>query len=214
MKITQRGLDVAEGPRDRAGREASGAGVLTMGRKSSLRRLPPEILQEVNRLLSEGRATLAEILEHLRGMGVETVSLSALGRQKQRIDKVAAKLRQSREMTEALVREIGPSVVEGQQGRLLVQTLRDLVFDHLATRVEEGDVDDPKALMALARTLKDMAQANRLDQDFEAKVRERVEKEVKAKLDKAVDEVTGDPENTALTPEELRAKLLEAYGGA
>uniref|UniRef100_UPI003AAB6E15 phage protein Gp27 family protein n=1 Tax=Bilophila wadsworthia TaxID=35833 RepID=UPI003AAB6E15 len=84
-----------------------------MGRKSSLRRLPPEILQEVNRLLSEGRATLAEILEHLRGMGVETVSLSALGRQKQRIDKVAAKLRQSREMTEALVREIGPSVVEG-----------------------------------------------------------------------------------------------------
>lgn len=59
-----------------------------------------------------------------------------------------------------------------------------------------------------------MAQANRLDQDFEAKVRERVEKEVKAKLDKAVDEVTGDPENTALTPEELRAKLLEAYGGA
>ena len=185
-----------------------------MGRKSSLRRLPPEILQEVNRLLSEGRATLAEILEHLRGMGVETVSLSALGRQKQRIDKVAAKLRQSREMTEALVREIGPSVVEGQQGRLLVQTLRDLVFDHLATRGEEGDVDDPKALMALARTLKDMAQANRLDQDFEAKVRERVEKEVKAKLDKAVDEVTGDPENTALTPEELRAKLLEAYGGA
>ena len=105
-------------------------------------------------------------------------------------------------------------MVEGQQGRLLVQTLRDLVFDHLATRVEEGDVDDPKALMALARTLKDMAQANRLDQDFEAKVRERVEKEVKAKLDKAVDEVTGDPENTALTPEELRAKLLEAYGGA
>ena len=185
-----------------------------MGRKSSLRRLPPEILQEVNRLLSEGRATLAEILEHLRGMGVETVSLSARGRQKQKIDKVAAKLRQSREMTEALVREIGPSVVEGQQGRLLVQTLRDLVFDHLATRVEEGDVDDPKALMALARTLKDMAQANRLDQDFESKVRERVEKEVRAKLDRAVDEVAGNPENTALTPGELRAKLLEAYGGA
>ena len=106
-----------------------------MGRKSSLRRLPPEILQEVNRLLSEGRFTLAEILEHLRGMGVETVSRSALGRQKQKIDRIAAKLRQSREMTETLVKEIGPSVVEGQQGRLLVQTLRDLVFDHLAARV-------------------------------------------------------------------------------
>lgn len=185
-----------------------------MGRKSSLRRLPPEIFQEVNRLLSEGRFTLDEILEHLRNMGVDTVSRSALGRQKQKIDKIAAKLRQSREMTEALVKEIGPSVAEGQQGRLLVQTLRDLVFDHLAARVEEGDLGDPKSLMALARTLKDMAQANRLDQDFEARVREQVEKEVKTKLDKAVDEVTADPESATLTPEELRAKLLEAYGGA
>ena len=166
-----------------------------MGRKSSLRRLPPEILQEVNRLLSEGRATLAEILEHLRGMGVETVSLSALGRQKQRIDKVAVKLRQSREMTEALVREIGPSVVEGQQGRLLVQTLRDLVFDHLAARVEEGDVDDPKALMA---------QANRLDQDFEAKVRERVQKETV----KAVEDSAREAGLSAETVEAIKGRIL------
>lgn len=175
-----------------------------MGRKSSLRRLPPEILQEVNRLLSEGRFTLAEILEHLRGMGIETVSRSALGRQKQKIDKIAAKLRQSREMTEALVKEIGPSVVEGQQGRLLVQTLRDLVFDHLAARVEEGDVDDPKALMALARTLKDMAQANRLDQDFEAKVRERVQKETV----RAVEDATREAGLSAETVEAIKSRIL------
>lgn len=180
-----------------------------MGRKSSLRRLPPEILQEVNRILSEGRLTLDELLEHLRGMGVDTISRSALGRQKQRIDKVAAKLRQSREMTEALVREIGPSVVEGQQGRLLVQTLRDLVFDHLAARVEEGDVDDPKALMALARTLKDMAQANRLDQDFESKVKERVEKEVVGKLEVAAKQAeTEEP-----TAQAAFARVLAIYKG-
>ena len=175
-----------------------------MGRKSSLRRLPPEILQEVNRLLSEGRFTLAEILEHLRGMGVETVSRSALGRQKQKIDRIAAKLRQSREMTETLVKEIGPSVVEGQQGRLLVQTLRDLVFDHLAARVEEGDVDDPKALMALARTLKDMAQANRLDRDFETKVRERVQKETV----KAVEDSAREAGLSAETVEAIKGRIL------
>ena len=185
-----------------------------MGRKSSLRRLPPEILQEVNRLLSEGRFTLDEILAHLRGMGVDTISRSALGRQKQRIDKVAAKLRQSREITVSLVQELGANSTEGEQGRLLVETLRGMIFDHLEARIEDGDLGDPKSFMALARTLKDMAQANRLDQDFETKVRERVEKEVKAKLDKAVDAVTGDPESAVLTPAELRAKLLEAYGGA
>ena len=92
-----------------------------MGRKSALRRLPPEILGEINRILSEGRLTLDELLEHLRSLGVEGISRSALGRQKQKIDKVAAKLRQSREIVDALVEKTGPSTAEGKQGRLLVQ---------------------------------------------------------------------------------------------
>ncbi len=183
-----------------------------MGRKSTLRRLPAEIQTEINRILSEGRLTLDELVEHLRGIGVEGVSRSALGRQKQKIDRMAAKLRQSREMTEALVREVGPSATEGEQGRLLVKALRGLVMDHLANLDDEEA--DPKSFMAIARALKDMAQANRLDQDFEAKVRERIERELKAKLDQAVDDVTGDPENAGISPEELKAKLLEAYGGA
>ncbi|WP_418978341.1 phage protein Gp27 family protein, partial [Bilophila wadsworthia] len=91
-----------------------------------------------------------------------------------------------------------------QQGRLPVQTLRDLVFDHLAARVEEGDVDDPKALMALARTLKDMAQANRLDQDFEAKVRERVQKETV----KAVEDTAREAGLSAETVEAIKGRIL------
>ena len=125
-----------------------------MGRKSTLRRLQPEIQAEINRILSEGRLTLDELLEHLRGIGVEGVSRSALGRQKQKIDKIAAKLRQSREMTEALVREIGPAVEEGQQGRLLVEVLRRLVFDHLEKRLtsedEESQDIDNQGLFFLA----------------------------------------------------------------
>lgn len=37
-----------------------------MGRKSTLRRLQPEIQAEINRILSEGRLALDELLEHLR----------------------------------------------------------------------------------------------------------------------------------------------------
>lgn len=175
-----------------------------MGRKSSLRRLPPEILQEVNRLLSEGRFTLDELLEHLRGMGVETVSRSALGRQKQRIDKVAAKLRQSREITASLVQELGANSTEGEQGRLLVETLRGMIYDHLEARIVEGELGDPKSFMALARTLKDMAQANRLDQDFEAKVRERVQKETV----RAVEDATREAGLSAETVEAIKSRIL------
>lgn len=186
-----------------------------MGRKSSLRRLPPEIFQEVNRLFSEGRFTLDEILEHLRNMGVDTVSRSALGRHKQQVDKVLEKLRQTREFAETIAQKLGPEAVEGKQGRALVQLLSALAGDYMMRRLNEPDGDtEAKEIMALARAVKDASQASRYSQDFEMKLREQVEKEVKAKLDKAVDEVTADPENAALTPGELRAKLLEAYGGA
>lgn len=175
-----------------------------MGRKSSLRRLPPEVLQEVNRILSEGRLTLDELLVHLRGMGVDTISRSALGRQKQRIDKVAAKLRQSREITASLVQELGANSTEGEQGRLLVETLRGMIYDHLEARIVEGEPGDPKSFMALARTLKDMAQANRLDQDFEAKVRERVQKETV----KAVEDSAREAGLSAETVEAIKGRIL------
>ena len=178
-----------------------------MGRKSTLRRLPPEIRAEINRILSEGRLTLDELLEHLRSIGVEGVSRSALGRQKQKIDKIAAKLRQSREMTEALVREIGPAVEEGQQGRLLVEVLRRLVFDHLEKRLtsedEESQDIDNQGFFFLAKAIKEMSQANRLDQDFEAKVRERVQKETI----KAVETSAREAGLSAATGEAIKSRI-------
>lgn len=186
-----------------------------MGRKSSLRRLPPEVLAEINRLISDGRFTLDEILEHLRNMGVDSVSRSALGRQKQRIDKVAAKLRQSREMTETLVREIGPEVAEGQQGRILVEVLRKLVFDHLEKRLtseeEDGQDIDNEGFFFLAKALKEMSQANRLDQDFETKVRERATREAEKKLDAAAARVA--KEAAGLTPQQALERVRAIYRG-
>ena len=184
-----------------------------MGRKSTLRRLQPEIQAEINRILSEGRLTLDELLEHLRGIGVEGVSRSALGRQKQKIDKIAAKLRQSREMTEAL--EIGPAVEEGQQGRLLVEVLRRLVFDHLEKRLtsedEESQDIDNQGFFFLAKAIKEMSQANRLDQDFEAKVRERIQKETEKKLDAAASRAAA--ESSGLTPEQALERMKAIYRG-
>ena len=58
--------------------------------------------------------------------------------------------------------------------------------------------------MALARTLKDMAQANRLDQDFETKVRERIQKETV----KAVEDVTREAGLSAETVEAIKSRIL------
>ncbi|MGN0008684.1 MAG: DUF3486 family protein [Desulfovibrionaceae bacterium] len=177
-----------------------------MGRKSTLRRLPPEIQTEINRILSEGRLTLDELLEHLRGIGVEGVSRSALGRQKQKIDKVAAKLRQSREIVETLVEKTGPSTAEGKQGRLLVEILRKLVYDHLEKNLLGGEEDGPdnEGFFFLAKALKEMSQAARLEQDFEAKIHDRIQKETI----KAVETSAREAGLSAETVEAIKSRIL------
>lgn len=167
-----------------------------MGRKSSLRRLPEEILEEVNRLLSGNRATLDEILSHLRGLGVDQVSRSALGRHKQRLDKVLDRLRQSREIADTIAQKLGPDAVEGRQGRALVQLLSALAGDYLMRRLDSPEDDmEAKELMALARAVKDASQASRYSQDYELKIREQVEKEVKSKLEAAARQAAGQAED-------------------
>lgn len=153
-----------------------------MGRKSRIKRLPPAIQEEIRRILAEGRLTLDELLQHLRGIGVEEVSRSALGRRKQEIDKLAAKLSESREITETLAAALGPAMSGGRQGRLLVEILRKLIFDLLRKfLLDEGEKDyseqDYATFYLLARTLRELSQTARLEQDFEAKIRERVQHE-------------------------------------
>ena len=181
-----------------------------MARVSTLRRLPPEILREINRLLSGGQHTLDEIVAYLRGMGVDSVSRSALGRQKQKLEKVAARLRQNREAMEALTREFGASFAEGEQGRRLVEILRSIAYDVMAAKISDEDVD-PRQVMALGRALKDMAQAARLDQDFEEKVAERIRREAERRLDAAAERAAA--ESDGLTPQEALERVKAIYRG-
>lgn len=156
-----------------------------MPRKSSIKTLPPEILAEVNRILAEGTTTLDEIVAHLGQLG-HPRSRSALGRHKQQLDNVAEKLRRSRDMANALVREIGPGATEGKTGRLLVEILQNIAFDFLLKKADGDQADDDEELGSqdfffLGKALKEMAQAQKIDVDRELKIRAEVIKEVVAK---------------------------------
>ncbi len=144
-----------------------------MARRSTIKTLPKEILAEVNRLLIEGVATLDEIVAHLRKLE-HPRSRSALGRYKKHFDRVAARIQQSREMAEALVAELGPAAAEGKTGRMLVEILQNLTFNHLLNRVEDEDGTSAKDLMMLSRALREMAAAGKLDVDREVKIRKEI----------------------------------------
>ena len=85
--------------------------------------------------------------------------------------------------------------------------LRKLVYDHLEAQLlegEDGEGLDNQGVFFLAKSLKEMSQAARLEQDFEAKVRERVQKETV----KAVEDTAREAGLSAETVEAIKGRIL------
>lgn len=162
-----------------------------MPRKSSIQMLPKDVLARLNAQIADGTRTLDQLVAWLDEQGHER-SRSALGRHAQKIEQVQARLRQSREITEAVTAELGDASTQGKQGRLLVEMTRTLVFDMLV-KLQELDENgdpamlDPKSVAFLGKGLAELGRALRLDQDFETKVRDQVAKEEREAAAKRAD---------------------------
>ena len=187
-----------------------------MPRKSTIPTLPPELLAEVNRILADDIWSLDELVAYLREAGHER-SRSALHRHKQRQERVAKRLRQSREMATALVHEIGPSVMEGKTGRMLVEILQSMVFDHMLNRVEAGDGEDGDAddmssqdFFFLAKSIKELASASKLTTDQEMKLRQTFVDQAIAIVDEVNEEAKqgGESGLSAEAIERLKREML------
>lgn len=185
-----------------------------MAQKSSIEtQLSDEDKNALNKMIASGQHTLDSLLGWLRDMGYG-ISRSALGRHSQKVEAVGAKLRESRAMTEALVKELGPDITEGKQGRLLVEVLRSLVFDHLSKQMDAGEGDDgfeAGDFFFLAKALKEMASANKIDLDRELKIREDAEKKAKVAAAEAIEQMAQEENEKGLsrdTVEAIKARIL------
>jgi len=174
-----------------------------MARRSSIRKLPPELRAEIDRLLADGRYTIREITEHLRSMGAE-VSKSAVHRYSQHFEEVAKDIRVAREMAAAIGREL-EDVPEGDAGRLLVESLQVLIFRARAQMLESGDID-PGELQKLAMAARDLSTAFKSHVETEIRIRERA----KAAKDAAREAEAAAHEQGLSTPtiEMIKARIL------
>lgn len=152
-----------------------------MPRKSSIKTLPEAVLARLNFMLAEGVTTLDDVVAWLDDQG-HPRSRSAVGRYKANLDKVAARLRESREITEALTKELGSAAAQGKQGRLLVEMARGVVFD-LLMKIQDADGEGISSMdvALLGKGLAELGRALRFDQDFETKIREQVANEEREK---------------------------------
>jgi hypothetical protein len=145
-----------------------------MARKSSIRMLPDDLRKEIDRLLSDGRFTIAQVAEHMRSLGAD-VSKSAVHRYSQDFERVAQDIRLAREMAQAIGREL-EAVPDGDSGRLAIESLQALLL-RARMQLASGDELDVNALAQLSRAAKDLQSALKSNVDVEIKVRERAAKD-------------------------------------
>lgn len=169
-----------------------------MGRASTVDALPEEVRSEIGRLLTQG-ATIDTILAHLRALHGGAPSRSALGRHVKKMAHVGERLRRSREVAEALVRELGDAGAS-KTAQLNIELLHGAVFDlfNNADPDGTGSVDkdglaalagNPEGVMMLAKALDHLTRASKTDVEFVAQVETRAAEKARKAAAAAVETV-------------------------
>lgn len=173
---------------------------------SKIDQLPDDTIARIKAYLAKRRRSVDEFLAFLtEEIGLEIARSSAHYYQ-QKEEKVRQRLRQSGQMTEALGRELGEAALQGKQGRLLVEMARTFVFDFMVKLDEVGAKGlTAKDIADLGRGLAYLSQSQRLDQEFEKRIREE-EREKAAKVAKSAAKKAG------LSPEAIAQIEREVLG--
>ncbi|WP_215762843.1 DUF3486 family protein [Acetobacter sp. P1H12_c] len=158
-----------------------------MARPSSIDQLEPEIREEIGRLRGGGH-TIDEILAALRELGAEDISRSALGRHVKNMEQIGAKLRHSRNIAEALVRQLGDAPAS-RSAQLNIELLHSVILD-LNLASEDADADglaalkgNPEGIMLLAKAIDHLTKSSKADIENQKAIEERVEARVRKETD-------------------------------
>lgn len=191
-----------------------------MPRKSSVKSLPVGVVKAINFQLEKEHLTLDHLVEWLQREHGFEISRSALGRYSKEYGDLRAELTKTREIAESFARELGPENVSGKQGALLVEMMHTMLMRFMQDEISApGPLDDDKAalstknFMELCRAIKDVASANRLNQDYEVKLRAQISQEEREKAASAVDAAVsesgkGGPGMSAELVEQIKHKIL------
>lgn len=164
-----------------------------MSVRSSVKRLPDSVRGPLEGWLKEfiaGRLSLDEVTERLGqlldflGMDPGTApSRSSIHRYSQSMEKVIERIQRSKELTDLMAEQLGPSVADGKGVQVMIQAVQGLAYDLLST-IEEGTAVDPKAIHDLAKAAHHMAAAQKTDADRALKIEAEVRRKAAADVQK------------------------------
>lgn len=160
-----------------------------MGQKSAVDRLPEDLRKKLIELLKRPDVTQLEIVDAINAeAGEPLISKSSLNRYAVRMKKFAEKNRQAREVAEAYLEKYG-SDTRNRLGKVVNEQVRLVAFDLISEleELKEKSEVDPKlmteVIFKVARGLKDLEQAEKLNAEREDAIRELILKETAAKVE-------------------------------
>jgi predicted nucleic acid-binding protein len=183
-------------------------------RPSTIDRLPPEVRERIGFLRDAGR-TIDEILAVLNSLVVDddVPSRSALGRHLKKQDQVMARIRQSRQLAEAMAKNFGDKQTSDVT-RMNLELLQDIILRVTMASDDEGDakIVDPKDIMFLATALEKAAKAGKTD--FDQQLIAARETERRQATQKAAENAATAAKKQGLSPETVNAIKASILGVA
>lgn len=180
-----------------------------MAGRSSLKSLPPAILDAVHDAIGRGQ-TLDDICGLLRDLGTER-SRSAVGRYAKDFAELAKQQRRVQSIAQAFGNEFGQS--GDNQVRMLNQLMTSVMtraIIPIASADDDATVDDEEggggidtlALSRLAKAVKDVTSSSKIDIEREAKIREE---EARKARERAAQDATQAGRSAGASEETLEA---------
>lgn len=184
-----------------------------MPKPNTINTLPPDILEQLQALLRDPRVTQLDATQRINAIlmeqGEPPVSKSAVNRYAIKMDKIGAKLQQSRQIADMWIGKLG-SQPAGEVGKLLNEVVRNIAFDTAMHMAEEEEPVDPKLIKELAFAIEKLETAAGKNEQREAAVRKRAIQEAAA----SIDSLSADAKNgkRKLDAETIQAIREQVYG--
>lgn len=182
-----------------------------MASRSSIERLPKDILDALHELLRDPKVTQLDAAQRINALleqsgNGERVSKSSVNRYSQRMDQIGDKMRQSRQIAEMWIGKLG-NEPQGQVGKLLNEFTRTMAFETALTLSEGEDPVPPKMLKELALSIKHLEEASTVNEKREREIEERAREAMLEEQRKALEAMPNKGGVTAETKSAIREAL-------
>lgn len=175
--------------------------------KSTIKTLPPALLEQLQHWLRDPTITQAEATERLNDLLVEfgekPRSKSAVNRYAMQMSEIGERIQQSRELADMWVGKFG-NAPQGKVGQLLNEIIRNLAFNTAIGLSESEGMVEPKMLKELAWAVEKLENSTTINEKRQREIE-------KAVLEKAADEADKALKQAGLsseTADNIRERIL------